>query len=132
MYIVLLPLGDSVIVGDWKLLKIASVNPSLEFGWPAAPGEDTSTTKYSVDCNGVQPVDVDGSQCTESFCLFNLAEDPCEYKDLASQFPNKVAELTIILDAFQPSAVEAGTSGPCSPIVEVINEDTKVWTYGSC
>ena len=128
--IVLLP-GDAVIVGDWKLIKIASINPPSEFGWPAAPGEDTATTNYSVQCNGAQPSEVDGSQCTESFCLFNLADDPCEYNDLAAQYPKKVAELTAILDSFQPSAVESGTSGPCSP-VEIIFEDTLVWTYGTC
>ena len=120
-----------MIVGDWKLIKIASINPTSEIGWPAAPGEDTTTTTYSVRCNGVQPSEVDGSQCMESFCLFNLADDPCEYNDVAAQYPKKVAELTAILDSFQPSAVETTTSGPCDPI-EVIFEDTLVWTYGSC
>ena len=105
------------------MIKIDSINPPSEFGWPAAPGEDTATTNYSVQCTGAQPSEVDGSQCTESFCLFNLADDPCEYNDLAAQYPKKVAELTAILDSFQPSAVESGTSGPCSP-VEIIFEDT--------
>ena len=118
-------------MGDWKLLKIASINPVQEYGWPAAPGEDTSSTNYSVNCNGKQPSSVDGSQCTKNYCLFNIAEDPCEYSDVASKYPDKVEELTKTLQSFQASAVEAGTSGPCNPITVKL-DGIMVWTYNTC
>jgi len=123
--------GDSLIVGDWKLLKVGSINPSQEYGWPSPPGENTATTQYSVNCNGTPPSVVSGTQCTQSFCLFNLSEDPCEYVDVASQYPEKVAELTARLEAFQVSAVEQGTSGPCSA-TQVSIDGILAWTYGSC
>jgi hypothetical protein len=123
--------GDSLIVGDWKLLKVGNVNPSQEYGWQSPPGEDTSTTTYSINCNGTQPSVVLAKQCTQSYCLFNLAEDPCEYSDVSRKYPDKVAELTARLETFQVSAIEVGTSGPCNA-TQVTIDGITAWTYGSC
>ena len=47
-------------------------------------------------------------RCTEDWCLFNVTADPCEYVDLAKQFPDVVLRLqqNLVREAAQMTGVE--------------------------
>ena len=81
-----LPLdGDSIIVGDWKLL-LGSVGES---GWTGYVYPNASTAAGAR---------IDGDHnCGESGCLFNVAEDVGEHIDRSSEEPSRVAAMTKIL-----------------------------------
>ncbi len=96
--------GDAYIKNGWKIIKIGSTNPSAEIGWPAPPGEDTTTTNYSVKCGGTQPV-ASKNDCVNNYCLFDLLNDPCEYRDQSSVYPDVFTELLEDLENFQKTAV---------------------------
>ena len=72
--------GNSLIVGDWKILKFDGIRHQEEFGWVPPPGENPTEVTYQLPCKlEDQPQSVDYSECSEEFCLFNVASDPCEY-----------------------------------------------------
>ncbi|CAG0922947.1 unnamed protein product [Notodromas monacha] len=77
----------------------------------------------AVDC-GEKPLNA-STNCvpTESPCLFDLASDPCEYNNLASQYPGVVDELWRKLMAYQAASVEP-INTPSDPLA-----NPKYWGY---
>ncbi len=58
-------------------------------------------------------------------CLFNIAEDPCEHKDLSAEQPEKVTEMMEALATFRATAVNSATAthnpdGANCPAVRVV------------
>lgn len=118
--------GDALIIGDMKLIKWNETNPPIEGGWVPPPGEDTATTKYSIDCKGDAPT-LDPSQCHTHWCLFNITADPCEYKDLSNELPEVVSSLVRQLEVFQTTAVTTGAADGCSPVAVKLSSGDIVW-----
>lgn len=97
--------GDGLIVGQWKLLRWGAVMPQVENGWFPPPGQDPNTVNYTVQCGGSPPGKVDPNACGSDWCLFNLAEDPCEYHDVSAANPQILAQLQAQLAVYQATAV---------------------------
>jgi len=98
--------GNALTVGDWKILKFGDMHPQMEAGWVPPPGQDPSKIAYQLPCDrSLQPSTVDPFECKNSYCLFNVTADPCEYHDLASQFPGVVTRLMRRLEEYQKTAV---------------------------
>ncbi|CAE7724977.1 Arsb [Symbiodinium pilosum] len=105
--------GNSLIVGDWKILKL-SPSQQEEFGWVPPPGQNPREVEYQLPCRlADQPRSVDYTECSEEFCLFNVASDPCEYRNVAKEHPKIVARLAERLAEYQKTAVPAVNSKDC-------------------
>jgi hypothetical protein len=102
--------ANALVAGDWKVLtgKVIEAN----WGGPQYPNASTATDpieNYNMQCGQVgsfvggphAPLHAHG--CGPQGCLFNVAEDPAERNNLASQNPEKLAEL------LQQLAVESKT-----------------------
>jgi arylsulfatase A-like enzyme len=82
------PRAGAIRVGDWKLiLRSRGVDPNDDVGAEVAVGKAARTVQATVE-------------------LFNLARDPYEKKNLATQFPDKVAELRSRYEALARVAAE--------------------------
>eukprot|EP00052_Salpingoeca_macrocollata_P014471 m.113785 g.113785 ORF g.113785 m.113785 type:complete len:504 (-) comp19329_c0_seq3:256-1767(-) len=106
--------GNALIVGDWKLIQMG-MNP--EPGWYPPPGQNPNTTHYTLTC-GPPPAHADPKACQSAFCLFNVTADPCEYHNVADQFPHVVAQLTQRLSEYQATAVPPVAPEGCTPIID--------------
>jgi len=106
--------GNALVVGDWKILQVGEKNPTMEQGWVPPPGEDPDAVAYQLPCNRTQqPGRVLTGECFKAFCLFNISADPCEYHDLAKDFPDVVARLRTRLGAYQSTAVKIVDEAEC-------------------
>lgn len=141
--------GHGIIVDDLKLVQLTDTLPygvyladgSIRFfdkgkrsleqvlcdinGWTPPPDINPNGRPYSVSCPATDPIEFNTSfiahQCHDSFCLFNLTADPCEKKDLAAEFPDKVVALKKVLENFRKTAVLGPSRGTCEPIEQVIH-----------
>ncbi|KAI5726415.1 hypothetical protein M8J76_002340 [Diaphorina citri] len=59
---------------------------------------DRLRTKARVDC---KQTDSKGGNCMDQYCLYNINEDPCEYKNIAATNPDKVHQLKKLLDHYK-------------------------------
>merc|ERR1712048_1097767 len=112
--------GNALTVGDWKILQFGSIHPAMETGWVPPPGQTSSTIMYQLPCElSKQPKSVDHDECTKEFCLFNVTADPCEYENLAAEYPNVVASLKKRLAEYQATSVPPIKSEDCGcqPVV---------------
>ena len=110
--------GHALIVGGWKLLQLGQVAPAEEAGWHAPPGQDTRETRYTLGCDlSQQPTAAAASECVGAPCLFDVASDPCEYRDLATARPEMVAKLTARLAQLQATAVPPAAPHGCLPVI---------------
>ena len=112
--------GDALVTSDgWKVLRLGSVHPQEEAGWVPPPGETASARHRTVACDtSRQPQQPPVRQCEAgSWCLFNIDEDPCEYRDLAGSRPDVLNELRRRLAAYQRTAVPPIAPVGCDPIV---------------
>lgn len=122
--------GDAIIIGDWKLMKIIDNDlNAAQDGWYPPPGEDISTVKYSIACASDNQYQTGDSprpkQCQETWCLFNLVEDPCEYNDVAIYHAEIVSQMMAKLQILQGTAVQEGAFGVDPVIIEV--DGQRVW-----
>lgn len=86
------PNHGAIRSGDWKLV--------LNGGRPEAAGE--TSPEPAAPKRKAKRANVGGSETVE---LFNLAEDPFEQRNLATQYPEKVSDLRARLDAYARQAV---------------------------
>lgn len=125
--------GDALLVGDWKLVRLdTQISRPDENGWFPPPGQDPSSTPYMVRCSASGAAPRTGSapdpkQCVCSWCLFNVTADPCEYTDLAPQFPGVVAELQERLTNFSRTAVPPVQPSGCAPLRVPLPNGALVW-----
>jgi arylsulfatase A-like enzyme len=126
--------GDALIVGDWKIVRVAdTLNNQIQDGWFAAPGEDINATNYSIDCLAdlKEGKSRPEAQCQEDFCLFNLREDPCEYRNVAKANPAVLQSMLKKLEEFQATAVLEEGVYDCVPVLvnleEVDGASESVW-----
>ena len=100
--------GDGILVGDMKLVRV-----HLSFyNWPVPPGQDPSAIDYTIRC-GAPPASP--PRCGKSYCLFNVAADPCKHTDVSAQHPRIVVELKAKLAPFKKQAVPKVTDRGCKP-----------------
>jgi arylsulfatase B len=119
------PRGDGLIVNDWKIVNMVDSDANdRQDGWFIPPGENANTTTYTERCtaqsqstwrNGyAQPE----KTCVNEWCLFNIRDDPCEYNNVAGQYPEIVQELLARLEKdFQPTAVKNVSVFECMPVL---------------
>ena len=106
--------GDALIVGDWKIYKRGPDFPGVENGWFPPPGQDPAVTLYTTRCGAPQPPQPSKSSCLDAYCLFNVATDPCEFFDVASDHPDMVAALVARLANFSATAVPPEAGSGCA------------------
>jgi hypothetical protein len=70
---------------------------------------------------------VDPTECSKAFCLFNITADPCEYTNLADQHPDVVAQVQERLAAFSATAVPPTTTIGCNPKIVKLPNGAKAW-----
>lgn len=63
----------------------------------------------------------------KSQCLFDILDDPCEYRNLADQFPLRTAYMKLLVDDFRKTAV-APRNKPGDPNCDPINFNL-TWTW---
>ena len=99
--------GSALIVGEWKYLHLnGPVHPKEEAGWHPPPGQDPHAVNYQLGCAlERQPKAVNQSECVASPCLFHVADDPCEYEDVAAAHPDILASLVKRLGELRTTAV---------------------------
>lgn len=125
--------GDGLIVGDWKLLRSAAINPQIQNGWFIPPGLDLKTASFSVTCGTEQPFTVDRNECSyeSGWCLFHLASDPCEHNNVAASYPGILKSMVRALEDFSSTAVEPVHPEGCMPIKVsvqlVLGETSTAW-----
>ena len=71
-------------------------------GWvnPHPLGDENYPT---VNCGGVKPNRT--GNCNGRYCLFNLADDPCEYNDLSRTCPAQLKKMKRRLDYYRCTMV---------------------------
>ena len=80
-------------------------------GWYAPPqvteDEDYFHSQSVVDC-GIKPANV-SKNCFKApnFCLFNIAQDPCEYNDLSEKFPDILQQMVVRMKYYENGMVPA-------------------------
>lgn len=115
--------GNALIVGDMKVITYGGENPADEDGWWPPPGENVSTTPYTVLCGaplrtGAAP----RAQCkAPMWCLFNISQDPCEYNDLSISMPSELARLVALIAPYQLSAVAPNYGTGCQPSITCVD-----------
>ncbi|KAJ9457877.1 Arylsulfatase [Diplonema papillatum] len=98
-----------------KIIWTGPETPAMEEGWFPPSGQNPATVKYSVDCG---PPPSKASNCSNTWCLFNVTADPCEYLDLAGQYPDVLASLVSELEVYQKTAVPLVSGQGCKPIID--------------
>ncbi len=89
--------------------------PGVENGWFPPPGQDPATTPYTLKCGAPQPpAQPDAAACAQTWCLWNVTADPCEYFDVAAEHPDVVASLVARLKDFSATAVPPEAGSGCS------------------
>ncbi|KAJ9473776.1 putative sulfatase PB10D8.02c [Diplonema papillatum] len=106
--------GHAFMEDDMKIVWTGATNPADEDGWFPPPGQDPSTVNYTVSC---APPPSTASKCSTTWCLFNVSADPCEYNDIASEYPEIVSSLAQKLTVYKNTAVPPVTGQGCTPIV---------------
>lgn len=100
--------GQAIRVGDFKL--IYEKGPE----WHGPPNDlwydsFSEPHKYShtVNCGGPPPANSSEDYCNPDRlpCLFDVCNDPCEFKDLSKRMPSKLQELLGRLKVYQRTAV---------------------------
>jgi hypothetical protein len=107
-------LGDALTVstvgdGSWKILRQNSkLNAmwALEQGWFPPPGQDPTTTSYTLACGPPPAAAHAACNSTTAFCLFDMDSDPCEHHDVAAQHPAVVQRLVRRLAEYQATVDE--------------------------
>jgi hypothetical protein len=101
----------------WLATKSGNSQSSTDTTARKSPRMDTMpmdrqhlSVRVSVDCGPRPDYGQSGSDTYEcdpakSPCLFDLANDPCEYRNLAKQHPQVVSELLGRLERFKKTAV---------------------------
>ena len=101
--------GNALIVWPMKIIKVVMQNN--EPGWYPPPGQDPTKTAYTLDRYGcgtppvTDPKQMSWYPCNETFCLFNVSADPCEYHNLADAHPSIVTSMVNRLKDYQATAV---------------------------
>lgn len=114
--------GNAMVLGDMKIIRTGTVNPHDENGHFPPPGQDPASTSYLIMANGrcgdrpprVGPAN--GTECSSEYCLFNITADPCEYHNLADEFPGIVRNLVQYIRRFQNTAVPVVENEGCEPV----------------
>lgn len=94
-----------------------------EPGWYPPPGEDTSTTPYTLTKMGLCPEAVPPQSaytwypCNETFCLFNVSADPCEHHEISARHPDIVDAMVKRLKDYQATAVPPVQGAGCKPVI---------------
>lgn len=115
--------GNGLIMGDMKLLSVpVGVSPSGEDGWLLAPGQ-SADAHYRTVCHGggagspplsgLAPFEMNCAH--PKFCLFNITEDPCEYRDLALALPSVLDAMLKALAKFTATALPGIRGSGCMP-----------------
>ncbi|KAK6175123.1 hypothetical protein SNE40_013647 [Patella caerulea] len=109
----------AIRVGDWKLIL---GYPGTFDGWYKPMNETEDTPFYEMTwAPGDKPAR-----------LFNIADDPYEYNDVASQNPDIVANLTDRINQYRRSMVPA-MYPPDDPQADTIaKQNGNSWTSGWC
>ena len=89
--------------------------PDVENGWFPPPGQDPAKTPYTTKCGAPQPPSQPAkTACAQTWCLFNVTADPCEYFDVAAAHPDVVASLVARLATFSATAVPPEAGSGCA------------------
>jgi hypothetical protein len=83
--------GEALAVGDWKIIKTGRTNPQDENGNFLPPGQRSGSETYLLSCGSGTPREGpadDLKECSQSFCLFNITADPCEFVMHANPSPS--------------------------------------------
>ena len=134
------PVGSAasaaIRVHDWKLIEGVGGYPAWD-GWYPLPGGDAGGAEGGGEglgrvlrSIGRRPVPgspvvvrcgappTNATACRRrrrsSVCLFNIADDPCEYHDLADRHPGVVRDLRDMIDLYRATAV-APRNKPMDP-----------------
>ena len=88
---------EDLVASSPKILRFRPETEGTEKGKP-----------ITIDC-GLMPINATkGCQPEKSPCLFNLREDPCEYHNVAADFPELVSQLQNRLKQFKRSMIPPG------------------------
>lgn len=91
-----IPESGAIRMGDWKLVLNGRIG---------ANDLQKATTKGKENAGSKQAKDSGSDSVAEQIELFNLAEDPYEKTNLASQNPSKVIELRARLESYAREAI---------------------------
>lgn len=124
--------------GNYKL-KSGTVFGGLQDGWYLPPGEKLTNlrlqnrkesrvgkvlrnTEKGFKKNPSFPIILKCGEMTspcnmteDKICLFNIAQDPCEYNNLAKALPGVVDQLMALIDSYNKTAVTPGNV-PADPM----------------
>ena len=107
--------GDALIVGDMKIYRRGPTFPDVENGWFPPPGQDPLLTPYTLKCGAPQPPSQPNkTACLNTWCLWNVTHDPCEFFDLADEHPDIVKSLVERLKTFSATAVPPEAGSGCA------------------
>ena len=117
--------GNSLTVGDLKILQYGQEAPVDEDGWWPPPGEDSTTTPYVVVCTPGAAPRVGAANVTQckapAWCLFNITDDPCEYNDISSTRPADLAKMIAAIAPYQAAAVPPNYGQGCNPSITCVD-----------
>ena len=88
--------------------------PGVENGWFPPPGQDPARTPYTLKCGAPRPPIPPNSSGLNTWCLWNITADPCEYFDVAAENPGVVASLVARLRDFSATAVPPEAGSGCA------------------
>ncbi|XP_066922224.1 arylsulfatase B-like [Clytia hemisphaerica] len=94
---------EGLISGEWKIIIDSEHDIYASDGWIKAPGYNaTGKAKTVIKC-GHKPDKT--THCNETHCLFNLHNDPCEYNDVSSQYPEIYQQMKKKLEDYKKGMV---------------------------
>ncbi|XP_055939005.1 arylsulfatase B-like isoform X2 [Argiope bruennichi] len=86
-----------------------------EMGMWIAENPDNTYERLRIKCQKPPPQSAHSScQADKSPCLFNITDDPCEYKNLANQYPEVVANMMDIINVYKAESMKP-QSKKCDP-----------------
>ena len=111
------PLNDTTCSSDTRDVStndIPAYNSTLDYVTPvlrAIGRGDVKPRPFVIDC-GSRPTDFyTNCDYRRQYCLFNVTADPCEYRNLAHQYPDVVTELLSLIQGYNRTAVPIRNKG---------------------
>ena len=98
-------------VGDWKIVE--GEGPDLGYWYPIPIDP---SWELSVNCSGLPPSEPTFCDEEHGACLFNIKDDPCEFKDMSKTEPQVFQRLKNRLEEYRKSMVPPRNNMTIDPL----------------